>query len=59
MSQINLIKICNILIVDFIITALQKFRYGDKLIHMIKVPYTNFKSNIKIDGLLSDPLTLI
>ena len=27
-------------------------------IHMIKVSYTNIESKIKINGLLSDPLTL-
>ena len=28
-------------------------------IHMIKVSYTNIESKIKINGLLSDPLTLM
>ena len=39
--------------------TLYKFRYGDKLIHMIKVAYTNIESKIKISGLLSDPLFLM
>ena len=35
------------------------FRYGDKLIHMIKVAYTNIESKIKINCLLSDSLILM
>ena len=50
---------CNTLKVDFIFSALRKFGYGDKFIHMIKVAYTNIESKIKINGLLSDPLTLM
>ena len=42
--------------VDFIFSAWHKFGYGDKFIHMIKVPYMNIESKIKINGLLSDPL---
>ena len=45
--------------VDFIFSALRKFGYGDKFIHMIKVAYTNIESKIKINGLLSDPLILV
>ena len=60
MSQINWIKsFCNILRVGFIFSALRKFRYGDKIIHMIKVPYTNIESKIKTNDLLFDPLILI
>ena len=44
---------------DFIFSALRKFGYGDKFIHLIKVTYTNIESKIKINGLLSDPLILI
>ena len=50
---------CNTLKVDFIFSALRKFGYGDKFIHMIKVAYTNIESKIKISGLLSDPLILM
>ena len=50
---------CNILRVDFIFSALRKFGYRDKFIHMIKVAYTNIKSKVKINSLLSDPLTLM
>ena len=44
---------------DFISSDLQKFGYGVKFIRMIKVPYTNIQSKIKINGLLSDPFTLM
>ena len=36
-----------------------KFGYGAKFICMIKVAYTNIQSKIKINGLLSDPFTLM
>ena len=45
--------------VDFIFSALYKFGYRDKSIHMIKYAYTNIESKIKINGLLSDPLTIM
>ena len=44
---------------DFISSHLQKFGYGLKLIRMIKVAYTDIQSKIKINGLLSDPFTLM
>ena len=44
---------------DFIFSSLQKFKYGDKFVHMINVPYTSIQSKIKINGVLSDPLTLM
>ena len=44
---------------DFISSDLQKFGYGEKFIRMIKVAYTNIQSKIKINGLLSDPFTLM
>ena len=44
---------------DFISSDLQKFGYGEKFIRMIKVAYTNTQSKIKINGLLSDPFTLM
>ena len=44
---------------DFISSNLQKFGYGEKLIRMIKVAYTDIQSKIKINGLLSDPFTLM
>ena len=36
-----------------------KFGYGVKFIRMIKVEYTNIQFKIKIDGVLSDPFTLM
>ena len=59
MSQINWISSCNILRVDFMFSALHKFGYGGKFIHVIKVAYTKLESKIKINGLLSDPLTFM
>ena len=57
MSQINWIKsFCSILGVDFIFSALHKFGYRDKFIHMFQVAHTNIESKLKINGLLSDPL---
>ena len=44
---------------DFISFDLQKFGYGEKLIRIIKVAYINIQSKIKINGLLSDPFTLM
>ena len=44
---------------DFISSDLQEFGYGEKFIRMIKVAYTNIQSKIKINGLLSDPFTLM
>ena len=44
---------------DFISSDLQKFGYGVKFIRMIKVAYTDIQSKIKINGLLSDPFTLM
>ena len=35
------------------------FGYGVKFIRMIKVAYTNIQSKININGLLSDPFTLM
>ena len=43
---------------DFIFLALEKFGYGVKFIHMIKVCYSNIQSKIKINGLLSELFTL-
>ena len=44
---------------DFVFSVLQKFGYGEKFIRMCKVAYTNIESKIKINGLLSNPFTLI
>ena len=44
---------------DFVSSALEKFGYGKKFIHMIKVAFTNIKSEIKINGLIFDPFTLM
>ena len=41
------------------LNVLCKFGYGDKFIHMIEVVYTNIQSESKINGLLSDPFTLV
>ena len=38
---------------------LQKFGYGDKFIQIIKVAITKIQSKIKINGLLSDPFTIM
>ena len=43
---------------DFVFSELQKFGYGEKFISMIKVEYTDIQSKIKINGLLSDSITL-
>ena len=61
----NKLNLCNILKVfgrvdwDFISSDFQKFGFGEKLIHMIKVAYTDIQSKIKINDLLSDPFTLM
>ena len=44
---------------DFVFSVLQKFGYGEKFICMIKVAYINIQTKIKINGLLSDPFTLM
>ena len=44
---------------EFIFLALEKFSYGENFIHMIKVCYNNIQSKMKINGLLSDPFTLM
>ena len=44
---------------EFISSDLHKFGYGEKSIRIIKVAYTNIQSKIKINGLLSDPFTLM
>ena len=43
--------------VDFIFSALHKFGYRDKFIHMFYVAHTNIESKFKINGLLSELLT--
>ena len=40
-------------------SVLQKAGYGEKFIRTIKVAYTNIQSKITINGLLSDPFTLM
>ena len=57
MCQINWIKSFDI--VDFVFSALQKFEFGGKFIHMIKVAFTKIQCKIKITGLLSQPFTLM
>ena len=43
---------------DFNFSALYKFGYGNKFIHIVKDVYTNIQSKIKINRVLSDPFTL-
>ena len=43
---------------DFVFSALQKFGYRDKVIHMIKAKYTNIHPKIKTNVLLLPPLLL-
>ena len=40
-------------------SVLQKAGYGEKFIRTIKVAYTSIQSKITINGLLSDPFTLM
>ena len=44
---------------DFVYSALQKFEYRDKFMHMITVAFTNIQYKIKINGFLFDPFTLM
>ena len=44
---------------DFVFSVLQKFGYGAKFIYVIKVAYSNIQSKIKINGILSDPFSLM
>ena len=44
---------------DFIFSALQKFRYDNKFIHIIKVAYTKVQFRITINCLLSDTFILM
>ena len=44
---------------EFVFLTLQKFRYGNNFIQMIKVAYNNIQSRIKINGFLSDLFTLM
>ena len=39
-------------------SALYKFGYEDKFIHMTEAGYTNIQSKTKVNDLLSDPFTL-
>ena len=61
MSVISLdfLKAFDRLDLNFIFLALKKFGYGQKFIRMIKVCYNNIQSKIKINGLLSDPFTIM
>ena len=54
----NLSVISLELVLSFLL-CLSSFGYGDKFIPMIKVACTNIESKIKINGLLSDPFTLM
>ena len=38
---------------------MQKFGHGEKFIRIIKVAYTDIQSKNKINGLLSDPFTIM
>ena len=44
---------------NFIFSAVYKFDYGKKFMHMVQIAYTNIQSKIKINGLLTDPFTLM
>ena len=55
----NIVKVIGRVDWDFVFSVLQKFGYEGKFICMIKVAYTNIQSTIKINGLLSDPFTLM
>ena len=59
MCKVNWIKTFDRVDRDFVFSALQKFGCGDKFIQMIKVAFTNMQSKIKVNGLLSDPFTLM
>ena len=43
---------------DFIFQALEKFGCGKKVMHLIKICYTDIQSKVKTNGLLSDPFIL-
>ena len=59
MRQMNLIKTFDGFDWDFFNSALQKFGYGGKFIHMNNVAFTKVQSKIKIIGLLPDPFTVM
>ena len=59
MYQINWIKTFYRFDWDFVFSVLQKFSYGDKFIHMIKVAFIKVQSKIKITDLISDPIPLV
>ena len=44
---------------DFIFMALEKFGNDENFRHLIKICYSKIQSKIKINGLLSDPFTLM
>ena len=44
---------------DFIAMALERLSFGENFRHLIKICYNNIQSEIKINGLLSDPFTLM
>ena len=43
---------------NFIFQALEKFGYGKKFLHLIRICYTDIQSKVKINGPLSDPFIL-
>ena len=43
---------------NFIFQALEKFGYGKKFLHLIRICYTDIQSKVKINGLLSDTFIL-
>ena len=57
--SLDFLKAFDRLDLNFIFLALKKFGYGQKFIRMIKVCYNNIQSKIKINGLLSDPFTIM
>ena len=58
MCQINWIKTFDKFDWDFVFSGLQKFKYGDKFIHIIRVALTKIQSKTEINCLLSNPLLL-
>ena len=59
MCQINWIKTFDRFDWDFVFSALQKFHYGDKFIHLIKFVFTKIQPKFDINIPLTEPFTLM
>ena len=57
--SLDFLKAFDRLDLNFIFLALKQFGYGQKFIQMIKICYNDIQSKIKINGLLSDPFTIM